>query len=235
MDCPGFVYVRLVSVKVIVCECFRVGCTIDDIRRDREHLRNYPYPSQLVYWQSVSRCGPVELIWKRKLRALPGCIPCEKIDTETFCGSFDLIIAALTESIAEAGAMSLPAVVSELPPVMSEWNFGLRSDDPHTENARAFVRLCVERYPAGVLSLDDLVRESYYKNLRGDSHVFREEAARALRETLDGADILCVDDYFFGVSFVEYIHFPTAPRLNPRTVVRRSAPQASVAALSARR
>jgi hypothetical protein len=234
MDCPGFVYVRLVSIKVIVCECFRVGCTIDDVRRDREHLRTYPYPSQLVYWQSVSHCGPVELIWKRKLRALPGCIPCEKIDTETFCGSFDLVIAALTESIAEAGAMSLPAVVSELPPVMSEWGFP-RSNDPHVENARTFVRLCVERAPAGVLSLEDLVRESYYKNLRGDSHVYREEAARALRETLEGADILCADDHFFGVSFVEHIHFPTVPGPSPRTAARRPARQALVGASSAHR
>jgi hypothetical protein len=64
--------------------------------------------------------------------------------------------------------MSLPAVVSELPPLMSEWDFG----------ARTFVRLRVERNPAGTLSLEDLVRESYYKNLRGDSHAYREEAKR---------------------------------------------------------
>lgn len=236
MDCPGFVYVRLVSVKPHICsECFRTGCTIDDVRRDREHLRNYPHPSRLVYWQSVSRCGPVELIWKRKLRTLPGCIPCEKIDTETFCASFDLIIAALTESIAEVGAMSLPAVVSEPPPLMSEWDFGARSDDPHVENARTFVRLCIERNPAGILSLEDLVRESYYKNLRGDSHAYREEAWLALRETLAEAGVLCVDDHFFGVAFVEHIDFLTMPHLSPRTAARRPARPALVEAWSARR
>lgn len=121
--------------------------------------------------------------------------------------------------------MSLPAVVSELPAVMSEWDFG----------ARTFVRLCVERNPAGTLSLEDLVRESYYKNLRGDSHAYREEAKLALRETLEEAGVLCVDDHLFGVSFVEHIDFLTAPHLSPRTAARRSSPPALVEAWSARR
>ena len=83
-----------------------MGCTIDDIRRDREHLRNYPYPSQLVYWQSVSsRCRTGGADLEAQAPRAARLHPVRKIDTETFCGSFDLIIAALTESIAEAGAM----------------------------------------------------------------------------------------------------------------------------------